>query len=144
MLRERIFGAALIAIGLFASYPRIGLPFGALREPGAGFFPVVAGIALIAFAALALFTREPQPDNRTSDSGALARIGILTAAIVAYGALLPVAGFVSCTFVLLVVTLRLGRVPWATTLAAAPISSVACYALFTRLGMPLPAGFLGF
>lgn len=144
MLRERIFGAALIAIGLFASYPRIELPFGTLREPGAGFFPVVAGIALVAFAVLALVGKERQAETQAVNIGAVARIGVLTGAIAAYGALLPAAGFVTCTIVLLILALRLGRVPWAMTLVIAAAGSVGCYALFTQLGMPLPAGIFAF
>ncbi|MGQ0751106.1 MAG: tripartite tricarboxylate transporter TctB family protein [Betaproteobacteria bacterium] len=144
MLRERIFGAALIAIGLAASYPRVELPFGTLHEPGAGFFPVVAGIALAVFAAFALFGRANQSDKLTLEPEALVGVAVLSVTIAACGALLRSVGFVPCAIVLLAVALRLGRVAWLPTLASATVAAIACYVLFTRLGMPLPAGILKF
>ena len=88
--------------------------------------------------------------SKEDHAKAVARLGLVAKAvaraggIAVCGALLPAAGFVTCTVVLLILALRLGRVAWATTLVTAVVGSVACYALFTRLGMPLPAGILPF
>jgi hypothetical protein len=144
VLGERIFGAALIAVGLFALYLRVELPFGTLREPGPGFFPVVVATALIAFSALALSGKAPEPYTSEAGHGGLLRVSILTAMIAAYGWLMPTAGFMLCTIGLLIVVLRLGAVAWVRTIISATVAAAACYLLFTRLGMPLPAGLLGF
>lgn len=141
---EHVFGAALIGIGVFALYARTGLPLGNLREPGAGFFPVVVAVALILFAVLALISRTPEADKSEAEPGSFVRVSILTAMIAAYAWLVPTVGFILCTVVLLVVVLRLGNVGWVPTVISATGGATACYLLFTRLGMPLPSGLLGF
>ena len=142
---ESAFGAALIGVGLFALYARTGLPFGNLREPGAGFFPVVIAVALILFAAFALTSRTLEADESQAEPGSVVRVSILTAMIATYAGLLPSVGFVLCTTALLGVTLRvLGDVGWQSTVVCAAGGATGSYFLFTRLGMPLPAGVLGF
>ena len=65
-------------------------------------------------------------------------------AIGAYAWLLPRCGFIICTVALLALTLRvLGRVGWIGTVASSVIGAAACYFMFTRLGLPLPAGWFG-
>lgn len=141
----RVFGAALIAVGLLALYARTGLPLGTLREPGAGFFPVIVAVALILFAALALISRNSEAGRRRAEPRGIARLWILTVLIAAYASLLAPVGFVLCTVVLLLVTLRgLGMVGWLPAVLWAAGGSAGCYFLFTRLGMPLPGGLLAF
>lgn len=142
---EHVFGAALIGIGLFALYARTGLPLGTLREPGAGFFPAAVAVALILFAALALGSRTSEMNKPPAEPGGVAGVWILIALLAAYGWFLQPVGFVLCTTVLLGVVLRgLGAVGWPSTIVCAAGGAAGCYFLFTRLGMPLPAGLLGF
>ncbi len=142
---ESVFGAALIGVGLFALYARTGLPFGNLREPGAGFFPVVVAVALILFATFALTSRTLDADKSQVESASVVRVSILTVMIAAYAWLLPSVGFVLCTTALLGLMLRaLGDVRWQSTVVCAAGGAAGSYFLFTRLGMPLPAGVLGF
>ena len=142
---ERIFGAALGAVGLFALYQGTSLPLGSLSEPDAGFFPVVVAIALILFALLALKGRAFEVDRPPPDPGGAARVAVLIGSLGIYGWLLPLAGFVPCTIVLLGILLRgLGDVSWSATIVCAVTAAVGCYFLFTRLGLPLPSGALGF
>ena len=88
--------------------------------------------------------RQVAADKAQAEPGSVARVSILTAMIAAYAWLLPTVGFILCTIVLLVVLLRLGNVGWAPTIISATGGAAACYLLFTRLGMPLPSGLLGF
>lgn len=142
---EHIFGAALIAVGLFALYARTDLPLGTLREPGSGFFPGAVAVALILFAALALISRNSRIARRRAEPRGIARLWILTVLIAAYASLLAPVGFVLCTVMLLLVTLRgLGMVGWLPAVLWAAGGSAGCYFLFTRLGMPLPGGLLAF
>lgn len=142
---ERVFGAALVGIGLYALYARTGLPLGTLREPGSGFFPVVVAVALILFAALALTGRPSEADESRAETGSVARVSILAAMLAAYAWFLPSVGFVLCTAVLLGVVLRgVGAVGWPSTIICAAGGAAGCYFLFTRLGMPLPSGLLSF
>lgn len=144
MRGERVFGAALIAAGLFALYPRVELPFGTLREPGAGFFPVVVAVALILFAALALIGAVTETDESKAPPGGLLRASVMAVTVALYAWLVPIAGFLLCTVTLLLVALRLGSVRWMPTLLFAATGAIGSYLLFTRLGVPLPSGLLGF
>ncbi len=142
---ERILGAVLAGIGVLALYQVADLPIGSLREPGAGLFPVVVASALILFSALALLSRTRDADPLPAEPGGIGGVWILIAALAAYGWLLPSAGFVVCTAVLLGMLLRRpGGVGWPATVICAVGGAAGCYFLFTRLGMPLPAGLLGF
>jgi hypothetical protein len=142
---ERVFGAALVGVGLLALFTARNLPFGTLREPGAGFFPLTVAALLILFAALSIFggdsgTREPPVER-----GGAIRVSILAVLLLAYAVFLPSVGFVLCTTVLLTTVMGgLGRVGWLRAVAVAAVGAAGCYLLFTRLGMPLPRGLLGF
>lgn len=144
-LRGRFPAAALIGLALAALYEASGLSFGTVWQPGSGFYPTLVCIALLAFAAISLRTAPPPSHSSEAEAGGQARVWLVVAALAAYvWALVPV-GFLPCTAALLLLLLRgIGRVSWPASVAAAAIGSIACYALFTRLGMPLPAGVLEF
>ena len=138
----RIASAALLALGLAAAYGAWRLPFGSVRQPETGFFPTLVALALVLFSALALAERpqtlEPLP------RGGPARLWVVTGATAAYAALIQPVGFPVCTAALLLLLLRgIGRASWVVSIVAALVATVAAYELFTRLGMPLPAGLLG-
>lgn len=137
---------ALIGLGLAALYAASSLPFGTARQPDSAFFPVLVSAGLVLFAVLALASgSQAAADEGHSEPAEQARIWAVIVALAAYAALINSAGFIVCTAVLLLLLLRvIGQVSWAAALAGAALASVACYGLFTRLGMPLPAGILGF
>jgi putative tricarboxylic transport membrane protein len=144
-LGERLFGAFLLGVGLYAIYKASALPFGSLREPDAGLFPVSIAVLLTLLAASSLATRRYAGDAVPAEHAGIVRLLVLIASIVAYAWLLPRIGFLLCTIALLVIMLRvLGRVGWWGTGISALVGSVGCYLLFTRLGLPLPAGWIGF
>jgi hypothetical protein len=144
-LGETLFGASLLAIGLFAIYKAGALPFGNLSEPDSGLFPVAIAVLLVLFAVLSLGGRARPATADTAERAGIARVLVLIAALCAYAWFLPRAGFLICTVLLLVVMLRgLGRVGWIGTAVSAVVGAAGCYVLFTRLGLPLPAGVFGF
>ena len=145
-LRSRLPAALLIGLGLAALYVASNLPFGTVREPDSGFYPTLVCVALIAFGGLALADpTRPSSQGEASASGGHGRIWLVVAALAAYAWAIAPVGFLLCTAALLVLLLRgIGGVPWLISLGSAAIGSAACYALFTQLGMPLPAGVLGF
>ena len=144
-LGEALFGASLLAAGFFALYKASALPAGSLREPDSGLFPIAIAVLLTVFAALSLRTlRRPGPPQ-TAERAGVARVVVLIASLGVYAWLLPRAGFLLCTVVLLALVLRgLGRAAWMVTALASPGGALGCYYLFTRLGLPLPAGYWGF
>lgn len=142
---EALFGASLLAVGLFALYKASALPVGSLREPDSGLFPVAIAVVLTVFAALSLKTLRHPAAAETAERTGVVRVLILVAALGAYAWCLPRAGFLLCTTVMLVLLLRgLGRAGWTVTALGSMGGAVACYYLFTRLGLPLPTGYFGF
>ena len=144
-LGEALFGASLLAVGFFALYKASALPAGSLREPDSGLFPLAIAVVLAVFAALSLRTlRRPGPPH-TAERAGVVRVVVLIASLGAYAWLLPRTGFLLCTVVLLALVLRgLGRAGWMVTALASVVGALACYYFFTRLGLPLPAGYWGF
>lgn len=145
-LGPRLPSAALVALGLAALYKASNLPFGTVREPDSGFFPSLICIALIVFAGVSLATFEaPSPAEGTPEPRGPVRVWVVVAALAAYALALVPVGFLLCTAALIVLLLKgMGAVPWLLSLALAATAAAACYGLFTRLGVPLPAGILGF
>lgn len=137
----RIACALLVLLGIVALYAASRLAFGNARQPETGFFPTLVALALVIFSGLALAER---PRNvEPTEHGASARLWIVTVATAAYALLIQPVGFLVCTGALLLLLLRgIGRLRWATSVAVALGASIATYELFTRLGMPLPAGIL--
>ena len=137
----RVACALLLLVGLTAVYAASRLTFGSVRQPETGFFPMLVALALVLFSAVAL--AEWPRDLEPAQKGGMARVGIVVGAVAAYAALIQPVGFVVCTVALLLLLLRgVGRVAWLASVVAAAVASAACYELFTRLGMPLPAGIL--
>ena len=141
----------LIGLGVALQGGRLG--FGTLTEPGPGFMPVIVGTALFVFgAAQALMTlRESaaRPVPATAlDPAARSTIAreplLLLAALGAYVALLPLAGYLVATALLVVAVLRLMGVTGIGRLAlGSVIAAVTSYVLFGRLlGIDLPRGLL--
>lgn len=144
-LRGRLPAAVLVGIGLAALYEGSGLSFGSVRQPGSGFYPTLVCVALIVFAGIALANPPRTGRIDGGPSGGHARVWLVVGSVAVYAWALTPAGFLLCTAALLVLLLRgIGGVSWPISLPAAAIGSIACYVLFTRLGMPLPTGVLGF
>jgi hypothetical protein len=133
--------ALLVLLGVAAVYAASRLAFGSARAPETGFFPTLVGLALVLFSGLAL---AEQPENpEPLEPGGSARLWSVTGATAAYAALIQPVGFLVCTSALLLLLLRgIGRLSWTVSVATALGASIASYELFTRLGMPLPAGLL--
>ena len=142
----RLPSLALIALGVAALYKASSLTLGTLRQPDSGFYPTLVCVLLIAFGIMALADAPRAPvEQQTGGARAQARVWLVVVALVAYAWALTPVGFLLCTAALLLLLLRgIGRVSWVVSLASAVIGSIACYAAFIRLGLPLPAGVLGF
>jgi putative tricarboxylic transport membrane protein len=144
-LRGRLPAAVLLGVGFAALYEASGLSFGSLRQPGSGFYPTLVCVALIALAAMAFAKPSRTDASEATEPRGHARVWLVVAALAGYAWALTSVGFVLCTAALLVVLLRgIGGVSWPISLAAAAVGSIATYVLFAQLGMPLPAGMLGF
>lgn len=145
--RASSVAAAFLALAAFICLEALQVPFGSVRMPGAGFFPLLLGIALGTCSIVLLGIAV------TSPAGAPTRIWpdrpevlYLVASIVAAVWLFERAGFVLTMAMFLVAAVKmLGTTSWVTTITLALVGSVAAYVVFGRLLLiALPAGILPF
>ena len=146
-----VFGAVTVALSL-------QLPLGTLRMPGTGFFPLVLGFLLVALAAAqgirlllakarapAPATPMPAPAPAASADGATRRVVFFIGVVALATLLLQPAGYVVATLILMVGLLRVLGVGWGACALIALSAAVASHFVFVRwLGIPMPAGPLGF
>lgn len=125
---------ALVIVG------SVGLGPGSLREPGPGFWPLIAGlmILLASFTLRAPKDDEPRPETFSHNPRrlitALLSVAAFIAAFTAVGLVLPVLS-------LLVLWLRAlaGMRWWSTLLTAVSVTGVLTAGLVYGLGVPLPS-----
>jgi putative tricarboxylic transport membrane protein len=142
-LGPRLPAAALAAFGLAALYKASALPFGSASQPGSGFFPTLIGVALVVFGAVSCFAAPAKREAAEAPARGEAAVWLVSIALLAYALALPRVGFVPCTAAIILLLLRgIGGVSWLASLIAAIAAAVACYLLFTRLGVALPPGVL--
>ncbi|MBI1989364.1 MAG: tripartite tricarboxylate transporter TctB family protein [Betaproteobacteria bacterium] len=146
-VRERAGAVLLLAFGLYALFEAAKLPFGGVRAPDAGFFPVCVAAALSVFALMAMLAEAPRDEAGAAarDGNGATRVAIAAVALLLYALFLKPVGFLVCTLLLMLLLLRgICKVSWRASLLAALPAVALSYFLFTRLGVPLPAGVLAF
>jgi putative tricarboxylic transport membrane protein len=121
------------------------VPFGSLRMPGAGFFPLLLGVTLGVLSLLLLGTSllgaggdaiDVRPERR--------EVVQLAASIFAAVFLFERAGFLLTMALFVAVVMKmLGTMRWVTAIVLALLGSVAAYVVFGRvLLIALPSGLL--
>jgi len=132
-------GIMLIAIGGVAVFIARDYPFGTALRMGAGFFPVVLGMALVLFG-LYFAIRGLRASAKIEGNWSLRALIVLPLAFVAFGILMEYAGFVPAMVALIVgsaaagTEFRIGEV-----LVLSVLLTVMCVALFIwALGLPYP------
>jgi putative tricarboxylic transport membrane protein len=146
MSRDLTSALFWLAIAIFFSIEGLTqLKLGTLHQPGPGFFPFWAGV-LLGILSLILLINSLKNRERLSLSGLKSTKFLLaTGAILAYLLLLETLGFVTITFLFLLLLLRLEYKGWMFSAASALAGTVAAYALFQLwLKTQLPAGPFGF
>jgi len=149
---DRVSSLCWLAFGLFCIYGSILLGLGTLREPGTGFFPLIAG-SFFTLLALVVFVRSLFPGRgfqaRISSlwKGAIwnrpLAVGILMAG---YILVLERIGFLLTSLVVLLIMLKgVEKFPWWKASLIAVISSGSTFFLFrVLLKATLPTGIFGF
>ena len=141
-----VAGVFLLA-GVWICLEALQVPFGSLLMPGAGFFPLVLGVAL---SALAVILCAVEWTSREAGSTPIwpdtPDVLYVTGTLVLAAWLFERAGFLLAMCLFLAVSIKvLGRGRWLTALATAVIGSVSSYWVFGRLlQISLPGGILGF
>lgn len=120
------------------------LPFGSLRAPDAGFFPIslsvlLTGIGLI-IVGRALAGKTGTPIEFPTE---IQHVGLTIVMLLAFAATLERIGYVLGTsIVLLILTRFLGAMSWRRSALIVVPSVLVSYLAFRQLGVPLPAGVL--
>jgi hypothetical protein len=166
---ELVVGALIFLFGALTSILSLGLKIGTLSQIGTGFFPFALGILLMILASIYLVqivlpSRKAALEEKTQGppEAALAAVGektsifskverptvnviVLAGSMLFFGLFLNTLGYPLCTFLMLVVLLRvLGLKNWPVVLTIAVISAAGSWLLFAQLlKIPLPQGFIG-
>ena len=140
-----ISGVVLMAFSIVALFDAWRLPFGSVRAPDAGFFPLSLSFLLLLFGGgivVGSFIKNAEPTHFSARSW---QVAIAATAFVFYALVLNKVGFVlATTAVMLLVTRSLGGMSWKQALLIAVPSVALSYCGFVQLGVPLPRGPLPF
>lgn len=136
-----------LLIGAGVAWAGLDLGLGVLHDPGPGFMLFWVGLVMAALA-VAVGVRGLRPGAVPEARWAGVRwtklVGV-TAALVAYGWLLPRLGFLLTTALLLIYLFKtIEPQRWSVAVAGAVASALVAYLVFkVWLGAQLPAGALG-
>lgn len=140
----------LIGLAVFVLLEAGKLSFGSMRVPQTAFFPVVLATLLLVFSLIllgqALRGAETGRGPERIEAEGWARIGATLATMVGFALVLERLGFLLSTFLLMALLLRaIESQAWPKVATVALVTSLVAYAIFGwLLGIPLPAGILGF
>lgn len=137
---DRVAGLGVAAAALVAAVLALGFRVAFTADPlGPRAAPLVAA-GLMAAGGLALALRPAAPWS-LPDGPTARRLGLAVAVFLAYVPLLPLAGFVVATTLLVAGLGRLFGGTTARVLVAGVVVAVLLHLLFTvALGLPLPSG----
>lgn len=145
---ESIFSVLLTVLGAAVMTGAVELGLGGLDQPGAGFFPFLAG-AIILVSAITITTMAGRPKSEASalivDKNGVVMLAVLIATLAGWILLMPWLGYIVVTFVAVFVMVKvLGASGYRSALILAAATSFAIYVLFDRLlYLDLPRGWFG-
>jgi putative tricarboxylic transport membrane protein len=144
--RDMIFAVVLIPLGIAVIIGALRLKLGTPLHPGAGFFPFLIGLVLIALSILLFIRGWVEHGKAHQPFSEWKQASIVVAAQAFYVVTLDFLGYVFSSIVLSFAVLWSMEVrSWKTLLEASFILSVVAYILFRYiLGVDLPPGLLEF
>ena len=126
------------------------LPMGEMKDPGAGFFPLMVALVTGLLALIALFHafREQAgvPEAKSGERFRWWNLVVIFTALIAYGLTLETVGFLINTFWFMLLLLKVIEPQgWTKALVASLITAVVSELFFNvLLGAQIPTGILGF
>lgn len=135
--RWRALAPVLVAVvGIVAS---IQLPLGSFARPGAGLWPLVVSLGLLACGGWLLVSGRSDGDE-SLPLGTVVRTSIGVASLAAFVVLFQLLGLIVPGIALLLFWLRyMGQVPWRLTLPIAVVAPVLLHVVFVELlAVPFP------
>ena len=148
--KDKISGLVWFLFSVYICVESLRLPLGSIHDPGAGFFPLCAGIILATLSVTILLqSRQGKPFKEMKlffpDEKNRKMVTVLLALLL-YASALEFLGFLLSTFLFLFFLFwAIERQKWYVVLLGSGISAFASYAVFELwLKAQLPRGFLGF
>lgn len=149
MKSDRISGIVVFAIGAGVLVASLSYPIGTLRNPGGGFFPLLASALLLVLSAVFILqsciTKEDVTPSAVAffpGKKARKRIILGVVGLLGYRYLIPVIGFAPATAVFI---LFLGKFlesyTWKKSIFFSAATAVLAYYLFQvvlKISMPIP------
>jgi putative tricarboxylic transport membrane protein len=146
--RNFAISIVLVALAAIAILEAVQLPFGTLKAPQSGFWPLILAI-ILAFFSLLHFGKTVKEKVEKGNPfwtrpGAWKRIGFGVGSLVAFAFLFEPLGYLISVFLLIGFLLRvIEPMKWWLVITIALLSSVLSYLMFgVLLSTPLPAGLL--
>ena len=144
-------GLFLLILAGFICWGSILLPYGNIHNPGPGFFPLWLGIILGALS-IGLLLQAARRKEGTRVLGDILtekvrwpKVLSVLVALVLYGCLMNILGFLIVTFLLMAFLLRfIEPQPWRSVVGWTLVGSLGSYLVFeVWMKLRLPKGFLG-
>lgn len=147
-LARLVFDVVVVAIGIGYVVLALDLGVGTIEDPGAGLFPVVAGLVCVGFLAADLVRGVVTASRRGLDPGSgrvPARVWLILGAIAVYLLLVGVLGHALTAAVVVAILLALlgSRRWWVITLVGLAAGFGSDLLFTTLLGLRLPLGLIG-
>jgi hypothetical protein len=144
-------GLVLLVLAGFICCGSILLPYGNIHNPGPGFFPLWLGIILGALSIGLLLQSARRKEGARVLGDILPekvrwqKVLWVLIALVLYGCLMNIFGFLIVTFFLMAFLLRfIEPQPWKSVIGSTLVGSLGCYLVFeVWMKLRLPKGFLG-
>jgi putative tricarboxylic transport membrane protein len=146
--RQLIISIVLMALATIAILEAVQLPFGTLRVPQSGFWPLILAIILALFSLLHFWKTVKEKVEKGNPfwtrPGAWKGIALVAGSLIAFGFLFDPLGYLISVFLLIAFLLRvIEPMKWWLVITIALLSSVLSYLMFgVLLSTPLPAGLL--
>ncbi len=149
---DRIFSFLWIALGVAQCIGSVILGLGTVSEPGTGFMPFVLGIVLIILAGFLFIEasvelkKKPGPRPSVWRDVYWKRVVYIILLLVGYAVLLPKAGFLLGTFLVMVFLMKSGEsVRWPVAILIGLATALISYMIFgVWLKVSFPRGILSF
>ena len=145
MSRDLTSGLSWLGVAIFFSIEGFTqLKLGSLRQPGPGFFPFWGGL-LLGILSLVLLARSFKSRERLKSIVILwPALLLVLGALLTYLLFLETLGFVTVTFLFLLLLFRFGKTGWIKSGGWALIATSVVYLVFKFwLQVQLPRGLLG-
>ena len=116
------------------------LNLGRLSSPGPGLTPMLYALVLAGLSAILFFRSSPKGEESPIVLKWRPVLSIL-AILLTYGLLIERLGYLICTFVVMLLLSRMGKIGWLGSLLMAGMAILAINLLFVQwLQVPLPTG----